>query len=292
MLTIFTTAKPFKSHAGVIQRNALKSWTLLRPACQILLIGNDEGSAEVAAELGITHLADVEKTDYGVPRIDSLFRLAEQHAESAWLCYLNADIILMQDFIDAVQHVAHQKSRFLAVGRRWNFDIDKLLSFSPGWDSNLRHQVEEHGELFSCDAMDYFVFPKGLYRKIPPMGVGREGWDNWMIYHARKSLAAVVDLTPSVFVVHQNHDYGKFKNVMERFTSPETLRNQQYVGVGFFDLRDATYELSGTKVRPVWRQHFRWHLWRACLLFPAFRYLLLPLSSVKRRLGYILGPRG
>jgi hypothetical protein len=31
MLTFFTTAKPFRGHSGVIQRNALKSWTLLHP---------------------------------------------------------------------------------------------------------------------------------------------------------------------------------------------------------------------------------------------------------------------
>ena len=31
MLTLFTTAKPFKGHSAIIQRNALKSWTLLDP---------------------------------------------------------------------------------------------------------------------------------------------------------------------------------------------------------------------------------------------------------------------
>jgi hypothetical protein len=29
MLTFFTTAKPFRGHSETIQRNALKSWTLL-----------------------------------------------------------------------------------------------------------------------------------------------------------------------------------------------------------------------------------------------------------------------
>lgn len=31
MITLFTTAKPFRGHDGIIQRNALRSWTLLRP---------------------------------------------------------------------------------------------------------------------------------------------------------------------------------------------------------------------------------------------------------------------
>jgi len=36
MLTLFTTAKPFESHSGVIQRNALKSWKLVHPGRKVL----------------------------------------------------------------------------------------------------------------------------------------------------------------------------------------------------------------------------------------------------------------
>ena len=50
MLTIFAVPKPFRGHIGVIQRNAIRSWTLLRPACDIILMGNEEGIAEIAAE--------------------------------------------------------------------------------------------------------------------------------------------------------------------------------------------------------------------------------------------------
>jgi hypothetical protein len=31
MLTVFSTPKPFVGHSDIIRRNALKSWTLLRP---------------------------------------------------------------------------------------------------------------------------------------------------------------------------------------------------------------------------------------------------------------------
>ena len=44
MLTLFTIPKVFRGHIGVIQRNAIKSWTLLRPACEVVLLG-DEGDA-------------------------------------------------------------------------------------------------------------------------------------------------------------------------------------------------------------------------------------------------------
>ena len=37
MLTLFTTAKAFTGHSEIIQRNALKSWTLLHPDVEIIL---------------------------------------------------------------------------------------------------------------------------------------------------------------------------------------------------------------------------------------------------------------
>lgn len=52
MLTLFTIAKPFRGPFAVIQRNTIRSWTLLRPACEIILFGDDDGSAEIAAEFG------------------------------------------------------------------------------------------------------------------------------------------------------------------------------------------------------------------------------------------------
>jgi len=65
MITFFTTAKPFIGHNGVIQRNALKSWTLAAPAAEVIMFGNEEGAAETAWELGIRHVAEVERTPEG-----------------------------------------------------------------------------------------------------------------------------------------------------------------------------------------------------------------------------------
>ena len=41
MITIFSTPKPFRGHIGVIQRNALKSWTLLHPDVEMILFGDE-----------------------------------------------------------------------------------------------------------------------------------------------------------------------------------------------------------------------------------------------------------
>ena len=54
MLTLFTIPKAFVGHIGDIQRNAIKSWTLLRPKCEVILLADDSGTSEVAEELGVS----------------------------------------------------------------------------------------------------------------------------------------------------------------------------------------------------------------------------------------------
>ena len=72
MLTIFTVPKPFKEHIGVIQRNAIYSWTQL-PGCEIILFGDDDGVAETAEEFGVKHVSDIEKNEHGTPLLDFVF---------------------------------------------------------------------------------------------------------------------------------------------------------------------------------------------------------------------------
>ena len=117
MLTLFTTPKLFESHAAVIQRNAIRSWTLLRPACEVILFGDDEGTAEVASELGVRHVPQVARNEHGTPLVGDLFAKAQRLATGSLLCYVNADIMLMNDFVLAARRVARLKARFLMVGQ-------------------------------------------------------------------------------------------------------------------------------------------------------------------------------
>src|SRR5215831_18095870 len=130
MLTIFATPKAFRGHFAVIQRNAIRSWTLLRPACDIILIGNEYGTAEIAAEFSLRHVLDIRCNDYGTPLISALFQTAEQLSHHKILCYINSDIILMSDFIRCIQRVAERKRRFLLVAHRSNLDVNAPIDFT------------------------------------------------------------------------------------------------------------------------------------------------------------------
>ncbi len=70
MLTIFTTLKLRNmTFSGNVQRNAIQSWMALDLPCQILLLGNDEGTAEIAAEYGLHHEPNIARIGDSPPLI-------------------------------------------------------------------------------------------------------------------------------------------------------------------------------------------------------------------------------
>ena len=104
--------RAFKGIYAVIQRNAIRSWTMLSPTPEIILLGNDDGTQTLANEFGLKHLPNIDYSEYGTPRIDSMHREVEREAQNELLCIVNADIILMNDFIEAVVQVSSYKRHF------------------------------------------------------------------------------------------------------------------------------------------------------------------------------------
>src|SRR5882762_10409900 len=79
----------FAGHSGVIQRNALTSWTRLHADVEVILFGDDAGAAEIARELGLRHEPHVERNRFGTKRIDYMFARAQEIARHDVLCYSN-----------------------------------------------------------------------------------------------------------------------------------------------------------------------------------------------------------
>src|SRR5512134_2760194 len=115
LITIFSAPKPFTDpHMATIQRNAIKSWTLL-PDVEVILLGEEVGLAEAAWEFSIKHIPNVERNQSSTPLISSMFQLARENSHSELLCIVNADMILMPDFVDAVKQVPALKNRFVLL---------------------------------------------------------------------------------------------------------------------------------------------------------------------------------
>jgi hypothetical protein len=252
MLTIFSCPKPFRGHVYITQKNAIQSWLLLEPRPDVILLGSDEGVAEAARELGVRHIPHVECNEFGTPLMSSLFDEAEKASMSPLMCYVNADIIFMQDFVDGIKRVMTEKPQALMVGRRWNVDINEPIEFDPDWQKSLATLVARKGKLYPYFAIDYFVFPRNSLGRLPAFAIGRPAWDNWVIYRALTSGMAVVDMTKMVTVVHENHDYSHhpegWKGAMQ---GEESKRNIALAGevAHVHSLLDAQYRLTRKGVR-------------------------------------------
>ena len=248
MLTIFATPKAFRGHIAVIQRNAIKSWSLLSINPEIILFGDDEGTPEVAREFGLQHIPAVARDDSGAPLVHDLFAQAEQHSRNNLLCYANADILLLSDFASAVDRIARLHCPLLMVGQRTDVNITERIDFArPDWEQDLRRQARALGKQRPPNAIDYFVFTKGLGSDLLPLALGRGGWDNWFLWRTRSKQAAVVDASREVLALHQNHDYSHHPDGSKGvFTGPEAQRNRALIGEWYHlhTIEDATHRLT------------------------------------------------
>jgi len=230
MLTIFAIPKPFVGHIGIIQRNAIKSWLSLGEQVEILLLGDEVGIQEIAAEFNLAHLPGLKRNRFNTPTVSSAFDIAQKAAKGSFMAYVNGDIILTRDFLKVPGSIPFKK--FLISGQRLNLEVTEELDFiSPDWERELVQQAATSGKRIGPAAMDCFIFPKGMYRHLPPFGIGRAGWDNWIVYWARSHKIPVIDATQALTLIHQNHDYAHHPQGLD--------------GVYFGEERDSNIELAG-----------------------------------------------
>jgi len=254
LITLFSAPKPFTNpHIAMIQRNAIKSWTLL-PEVEVILLGEETGLAEAAKELGVKHLPNVARNESGTPLISSMFQLTRENSHSELLCIINADMVLMPDFVEAAKQALRLKDKFVLLSQRWDYDTTNPLEFVDGWQRQLREAVRKQNQLHRPAGSDFFLFPRSCYADIPDFIIGRAGWDNWMIYKARAEKWAVIDCTPSVMIVHQNHDYSHLPGGKPHYEHPDTNENIRLAG-GQANIRytilDSTQQLvNGKLIRP------------------------------------------
>lgn len=281
-ITILAMPKPFEGHIGIIQRNAIKSWTRLKPRPEIFLFGEEAGTAEIAAELQIGHLRDIQRSELGTPLLNDLLTRARGVAKTPLLAYVNCDIILLQEFQDALDAVHRQFSQFLAVAYRWEVDLRSEINFAD--DRPLDVDQLPAGRLGDHTAIDVFVFARDTYEDVPPLVLGRAWFDQWLIKDALLRGVPVVDVTRVARAIHQQHDYGHIAGGQRgAYAGEEALRNLElYGGVQHaYTLLRATHELlpGGVIRRTRYRaETFRLRQW-------LWRNFVQRTAPLRKRLG-------
>ena len=272
LLTLFTAPKPFTNpHIDIIQRNALRSWQSLGEAVEVVLIGDEEGMAEAAADLNLRQIKQVRTNQNKTPLLSSIFDLGRSINQSPFLVYVNADIILFPSVLAALHVTAEQFSKYLIVSQRWDLDLKEQLAFDGQWHDQLLKTVHSQGKLHARAGSDIFIYPRACFETIPDFAVGRAGWDNWMIYNARLQRWPVVDITQATDIVHQNHDYSHLPGGQPHYKLPETAVNVALAGgkKTVFTLDDVSHEVRNGQVRPVKKTVNR--ILREIEIFPIIR---------------------
>ncbi len=231
MLTIFGIPKPFRGHINIIQRNAIKSWILLRPKCEIILLNDEENTTcKVAKEFGIRCITDVKRNKFGLPLFKDVFTKSIEQSKNKILADVACDVILMNDFLKTVKQMSFPK--FLMMGRALDLNVKEKIDFnSVNWEQKLRERINKEGKLEGSSAANYFVFPNDLRFNFPTFTAGQRGVDNWLIYRARSLKVPVVDATEVVSFIHQNHETCKINRdeIKLNLTEMCTLRDADWI---------------------------------------------------------------
>jgi len=282
MLTIFTIPRAFEGEFEVIQKNALLSWSKLKPKPEIILFGDEKGTREMAMKIGAKHIPEIKRNEFGTPILGWAFNKTKEIASNYLMGEISGDIILTQDFIEALKNIKMKK--FLMVGQRWELKVREEIDFEDSnWQEKLKERVLKEGKLQSPSAIDYFIFPKDFLKEFPPFIVGSPGWDNWLIFKAKELKVPVIDTSKIVLAVHQTHGRPRKK---EKFFEEEKKINLKLAG-GFSrmcTLRDADFvmEKSGILKRPPFPRRIfsllsRFYPWQILLgLKRKIQYFFVP----------------
>jgi len=249
-ITIFTAPKPFVNpHIATIQRNAIRNWLSLSDVV-VLLMGDESGMKEAAAETGVRHVAQVRANEKGTPLVSDMFAQARALSNSSLLMCANADMLFLPDILPAARLAVEQNHPFLIVGQRWDLDVTEPLDFDGDWAVRLENSVRREARLHIPAGSDYFIFPRHLYDDMPDFTIGRSGWDNWMIYHARRQGWMVIDATPAITAIHQSHDYSHLPGGLPHYDLEESQENIRLAGgaANLYTILDADRQMRDGKI--------------------------------------------
>lgn len=287
-IIILAAPKKFISQTKILQNNAIDSWIKLVGKENVCLFGDGE-TKENSIRKEIFY-EKPETNENGLPLINSIFKIAREKFTADYFLYLNSDIILLSDFIDTAKLLKDRfKSGFFLIGRRTNLDINTHIDFSkPDTENRLRKQAQMSGKLVGVTAIDYFLFPRYAFKMIPPLRIGRAGYDNILIYWAKKyEGVSIIDGTSAILAIHQNHDYNHVcGGEKEVFSGKDAQDNLKTVGIRekIFLITESDYKINNGKI--VSNHDINYYFSKRYLfeVLPALYPMLYPLILIRKKI--------
>tara|TARA_B100000575_G_scaffold270023_1_gene250187 strand:+ start:475 stop:1383 length:909 start_codon:yes stop_codon:yes gene_type:complete len=296
MITIFCTPKNFEGIFGIIQINAIRNWRYLSKDIEIIIFGKSRGAKKIANEVSAIYYPDVKCSKNGVPLLSDLFHKANKIASFDILLFINSDILLPKKFIQPIRYINKKLSKYLIVGHRWDLKVEKVIDFNEATEASLFWEMSEmESKKCSPAAIDYFVFRRNSLKKIPDFVVGRPGYDNWLIWYARRKLIPVVDISDEVSVIHQSHHYNfhNLKNnpkIFDRDKIPieeDGKNNMKLHGDKLLNLLDADFSIVNGRIQKRKSKEYVYrNLGKLSIIFPEFSFFLNIYAKLYRMLFY------
>ena len=287
MITIFCTPKNFEGIFDVIQKNAIRSWRKVSSEIEIIIFGDSFGAKEIASEVNGIYYPKIKCSKNGVPFLSDLFDKANKISVNDTLMFINADIIIPKNIFDPIKIIKNQFQNFLSVGSRWDLDVDQSINFEKEdivklfWEKANNYSVRS-----SPAAIDYFIFNKNSIKKIPDFVIGRPGYDNWLLWYARRNLIPLIDLSNEIRVIHQNHHFN-FHNIKQDpkiYYEEDGLNNRKIHGNKVLNLLDANYELiNGMINKKKSKEWFDRNLRSLPQIFPEISFVLKLYRKIYRK---------
>jgi hypothetical protein len=239
MITIFTIPKPFVGENIVNQKNAILSWKKSVKNSQIILWGDDMGVEDYAIYLKVEYGGNVPRNNFNTPFINEVFDKTKKIAKYEYLMYINSDIIVTDDLYKIISDVLEPfGKKFIVCGRRIDCNLKRELNFNENWIFDLKSNVLPSGIKHGNSGIDYFLYPKNLPILLKPFAVGRPGWDNWFLYHAKKNKICLIDASDTIKAIHQNHipaytykskETKENQNLLNGFIEVATIYHSDYI---------------------------------------------------------------
>lgn len=244
--------RPFAGDIAEVQLNAIRAWMEIRPACEIILFDDEEGTTrEATRALGVRVITEVKRSRLGAPLLDSLLQTAAREAKGDILAYNTADVLLPPDFAVKASR-CHELMRgrpYLAAAARWDMASPFSIPFDrPDWWEAVKSAVQTNGRPHGHTALDLWVYPREFELPVPPFPIGRCGTDSWVVYWARREKIPVIDMTDELLLVHQFHSRPAKRNPLFFEEQLECVRLFDNMAENAMTLLDADWVFSEGKI--------------------------------------------
>ena len=220
-ITFITTLKPYTDLYTPIQVNAINSWLNLDMDKQILVYTEhkEETEKHFADHLDIIKVITPKRiTKSNAVYVSDVFYAPYDYTEKDdILCYINSDMIMLDDFVKSVDTVLHKNdyrsNPYYISGRRWEWkDSNEYKKFHDFSDKEnflkyVESTVKKSGYMGLVFSADYFIHPRSLFEgKIPEdMILGRCVWGSWIARAAKRLQANTFDIFKTCFSIHPFH---------------------------------------------------------------------------------------